>query len=154
MRGWNWEMQSRASVALWGFFSEWFLQKCCRLQRPLIEKNTTLKKTKKTQTTWRFSETGCDWLDPTLKHNVVPVFSSQRLSYCWSGQNIKHINLIREANIDEGRSNKNDQWSFPFSFRLPRKQSFSSNNLSPPVSVSYESGKGGLSFSSDKSSCL
>lgn len=44
-----------------------------------------------------FSETGCDWLDPTLEHNVVPVFSSQWLS----GQNRKKL-----TNIDGERSNK------------------------------------------------
>lgn len=34
-----------------------------------------------------FSETGCDWLGPTLEHNVIPVLTSQWLSDCLSGQN-------------------------------------------------------------------
>lgn len=58
MRGWDWpitanwrisKMQGRAYVAPVRFF-EWFLQKRCRLRRPLIKKKKKKKK-QKTKTT-------------------------------------------------------------------------------------------------------
>lgn len=110
MRGWDWpitanwriqEMQGRAYVAPVRFF-EWFLHKRCRLRRPLIKK----KKNEQTKNNLTFSETGCDWLDPTLEHNVVPVLSSQWLSDCLSGQ--ERDTLKKKLTTTEGEAT-NDQ---------------------------------------------
>lgn len=121
-----WKTQGRALVALEGV-SEWFLHKT--LQAPKKKKNQ--KQLGVFVFFFLLSDAGCQWLDPTLEHTVVPVFSSPGCGWAVVKRGPK--NRRKTSKLTTGYHWRraratNDQWSFPFSFRLPRKhQIFSSN---------------------------
>lgn len=62
-----------------------------------------------------------------------------------------------KKNLQTSTEAQSNKWSMKLPLFVPPSEKtpgFSSNNLSPPLSVSWENGKGGLSFSSGISSCL
>lgn len=76
-----WRMQGRAFVAPRGFAQNAAGSRDFGLAEREKKKKQPINKNNLT-----CSETGCDWLDPTLEHNVVPVLSSQRPSDRLSGR--------------------------------------------------------------------
>ena len=111
-----WRMQGRAFVAPRGFAQNAAGSRDLGLAEWEKKRNN-----RKTKTTWRAQRQAATGWIQLWSIMCFLCWAANGEVIVWAAERDKNKNL-RQRNIDGGAEATNDQWSFPFSFRLPRKQ--------------------------------